>query len=100
MGFGGVILHGLATYGFAARAVLERLAGNDPNALKYFACRFTSPVKPGGSSLAAQHPLLAECITYVSRTDTIETSIWEMGPGPDGTTEVSFVAKNLTSGKV
>jgi len=79
MGFGGVILHGLATYGFAARAVLERLAGNDPNALKYFACRFTTPVKPG---------------------DTIETSIWEVGPGPDGTTEVSFVTKDLTSGKI
>lgn len=47
-GFGGCILHGLATYGYAARAVLEKVGGNDPDALKYFAVRFTSPVAPGG----------------------------------------------------
>jgi peroxisomal enoyl-CoA hydratase 2 len=47
-GFGGCILHGLATYGFAARAVLDKVGGNDPNAMKYFAVRFTSPVRPGG----------------------------------------------------
>ena len=35
-----------------------------------------------------------------SLPDTIETSIWEVGPGPDGTTEVSFVTKNVTSNKV
>lgn len=78
-GFGGVILHGLSTYGFAARAVLSAVGGNDPSALKYFGVRFTSPVKPG---------------------DALETSIWEVGPGPDGTTEVGFVTKNLKTGKV
>ena len=78
-GFGGVILHGLSTYGFAARSVLSAVGGNDPNALKYFSVRFTSPVKPG---------------------DALETSIWEVGPGPNGTTELTFVTKNLGSGKV
>lgn len=78
-GLGGVILHGLASYGFAARAVLAQVGGNDPAALKFFGARFTSPVKPG---------------------DTLETSIWEVGPGPDGTTEVAFVTKDLESGKV
>ncbi|KAK7680296.1 hypothetical protein QCA50_016536 [Cerrena zonata] len=78
-GFGGVILHGLSTYGFAARAVLSAVGGNDPSALKYFGVRFTSPVKPG---------------------DALETSIWEVGPGPDGTTEVGFVTKNLKTGKI
>jgi hypothetical protein len=48
LGFGSVILHGLATYGFAARAVLSKVGGNVPDALKAFAVRFTSPVKPGG----------------------------------------------------
>lgn len=78
-GFGGVILHGLSTYGFAARAVLSQVGGNDANALKFFGVRFTSPVRPG---------------------DALETSIWEVGPGPDGTTELTFVTKNLSSGKV
>jgi acyl dehydratase len=78
-GFGGVILHGLSTFGFAARAVLKTAGGNDPNSLKFFGVRFTSPVKPG---------------------DKLETSIWEVGKGPNGTTEVAFETKNLTTGKV
>lgn len=78
-GFGGVILHGLSTFGFAARAIVSSVGGNDPNSLKFYGTRFTSPVKPGNE---------------------IETSIWEIGPGPDGTVEVGFVTKNLTSGKV
>jgi peroxisomal enoyl-CoA hydratase 2 len=79
VGFGGVILHGLSTFGFAARALLKAVAGGDPKALKFFGVRFTAPVKPG---------------------DALETQIWEVGPGPNGTTEVTFVTKNATSGKV
>lgn len=32
--------------------------------------------------------------------DALEISVWEMGPGPNGSVEVSFVCKDLTSGKV
>jgi len=78
-GFGGVILHGLSTFGFAARAVLKTAGGNDPNSLKFFGVRFTAPVKPG---------------------DKLQTSIWEIGKGPNGATEVAFETKNLTTGKV
>ncbi|RDB17077.1 putative enoyl-CoA hydratase 2 [Hypsizygus marmoreus] len=78
-GFGGVILHGLSTFGFAARGVIKAVANNDPTALKFFGVRFTAPVKPG---------------------DALETQIWEVGPGPAGTTEVTFITKNLTTGKV
>ncbi|KAI0797284.1 peroxisomal dehydratase [Irpex lacteus] len=78
-GFGGVILHGLSTFGFAARAVISAVGGNDPNSLKLFGVRFSSPVKPG---------------------EELETSIWEVGPGPNGTTELTFIVKNLQSGKV
>jgi len=78
-GFGGVILHGLSTYGFAARALVSAIGGNDPKSLRFFALRFTSPVKPG---------------------DALETAVWEVGPGPDGTTEVTFVTKNVSTGKV
>ncbi|EPS93283.1 hypothetical protein FOMPIDRAFT_1026592 [Fomitopsis schrenkii] len=78
-GFGGVILHGLATYGFAARALVSAVGGKDPTSLKFYAVRFTSPVKPG---------------------DALETSVWEVGPGPNGTTEVTFVTKNVNTGKI
>lgn len=78
-GFGGVILHGLATFGFAARAVLSAVGGGRPDALTFFAVRFSSPVKPG---------------------DALETAIWEVGAGPNGTTEVAFETRDLNSGKV
>jgi peroxisomal enoyl-CoA hydratase 2 len=78
-GFGGVILHGLSTFGFAARAVLSAIGGNRPESLKYFGVRFSSPVKPG---------------------DALETLIWEVGLGPDSTTEVAFITKDLNTGKI
>ncbi|KAF8526871.1 peroxisomal dehydratase [Hysterangium stoloniferum] len=78
-GFGGPILHGLATFGFVARGILSEAGSNDPTALKAFGARFTSPVKLG---------------------DKIETSVWEVGPGPNGTTELVFQTKNLSSGKL
>ncbi|KAI5119461.1 hypothetical protein M0805_007195 [Coniferiporia weirii] len=79
--FGGTILHGLCTFGFAARAVLTHVGGGDANALRFFGARFSSPVRPG---------------------DALETAIWELGPGPagTGTTEVAFVTTNLATGKV
>jgi peroxisomal enoyl-CoA hydratase 2 len=79
LGFGGIILHGLSTFGFAARAIIKSVGANDPKSLKFFGVRFTSPVKPG---------------------DKLETQAWEVGSGPEGTTEVAFITKNLTSGKV
>lgn len=47
-GFGGAILHGLATYGTAARVIIAKVGGGDPRSIKAIAGRFTSPVKPGG----------------------------------------------------
>ncbi|RPD59276.1 peroxisomal dehydratase [Lentinus tigrinus ALCF2SS1-7] len=82
-GFGGVILHGLSTFGFAARALVSAVGAGDPRALTLFGVRFTAPVKPG---------------------DALETSIWEVGPakaaGHEGETELAFVTKNLATGKV
>jgi len=74
-----VILHGLATYGFAARAIVAKVGMGDPMSLKAIAARFTSPIKPG---------------------DVLETLIWEVGPGPNGTVEIAFVCKNAASGKI
>jgi len=78
-GFGGVILHGLSTFGFAARAILNAVGGGQPTALRYFGARFTAPVTPG---------------------DALETSAWEVKRSHDGTTEVAFEVKNTTTGKV
>ncbi len=59
-GFEKPILHGLCTYGFAGRALLAELAGNDSAKLTAMAARFSAPVFPG---------------------ETLTTSIWRTEPG-------------------
>ncbi|MEZ4409606.1 MAG: MaoC/PaaZ C-terminal domain-containing protein [Polyangiales bacterium] len=57
--FGGrPILHGLCTYGFAARAAVSALCAGDPRRLTHFAARMTKPVWPG---------------------DTLRTALWVDG---------------------
>ena len=46
-GFEKPILHGLCTYGFTGRALVETVCGNDPARLVSMRCRFSSPVWPG-----------------------------------------------------
>lgn len=46
-GFDQPILHGLCTYGYAVRAVVNGVFGGDTDALKGFRARFSSPVYPG-----------------------------------------------------
>jgi len=57
-GFSRPILHGLATYGIAGYALLNALCGGDPERLREFDVRFTSPVFPG---------------------ETIRTELWREG---------------------
>jgi len=52
------ILHGLCTFGFVGRAVLEKVCGGDTTQLKGLEVRFAKPVLPG---------------------ETIVTSIWREG---------------------
>jgi acyl dehydratase len=59
-GFERPILHGLATYGVAGRALVKALADNDPTRIRRIDARFSSPVFPG---------------------ETIETAIWREGDG-------------------
>lgn len=47
VGFDRPILHGLCTYGFAQRAVVEHLCGGDPTRLRRFSARFSGVVFPG-----------------------------------------------------
>lgn len=46
-GFDRPILHGLCTYGLAARALLPTVAGGDAAAIRSVECRFSRPVFPG-----------------------------------------------------
>ena len=57
-GFPRPILHGLCTYGFSCRAVLETMCDYDPARLASFDVRFSAPVYPG---------------------ETIRTEIWRDG---------------------
>ncbi|CAG8519333.1 3353_t:CDS:2 [Paraglomus occultum] len=60
LGFGGVILHGLCTFGHAAHAILKTLGNNDPSRLVSITGRSSVPVYPG---------------------DTLDTYMWKLGEG-------------------
>ena len=59
-GFPGPILHGMATYGVIARAIVAGLCGGDETRLARFGLRFSSPVFPG---------------------ETLRTDFWTLGEG-------------------
>lgn len=59
-GFDRPILHGLCSYGYAARAMLKHLCGNDPSRLREMRARFAKPVFPG---------------------ETLRTDLWREGEG-------------------
>jgi acyl dehydratase len=59
-GFDKPILQGLCSYGFACRAVIKLLCGDDPSRLRTLNVRFASPVYPG---------------------ETLRTEVWREGPG-------------------
>ena len=59
-GFDKPIMHGLCTHGFACRALIASLVPGEPEKVRRFACRFSSPLYPGS---------------------TIETQIWKTGEG-------------------
>jgi acyl dehydratase len=46
-GFPKPILHGLCTYGFTGRGLLQRLCASDPSRFRSMEARFASPVMPG-----------------------------------------------------
>jgi acyl dehydratase len=73
-GFERPILHGLCSYGIAARAVLALLCDNDAARLTRFDLRFASPLYPG---------------------ETLRTEVWRDGPG-----RASFRARVVERGQL
>ena len=59
-GFDRPILHGMATYGFATRALVRELCDGDPDRLRSIAARLAAPVLPG---------------------ETLATRVWRGGDG-------------------
>lgn len=69
-GFDKPILHGLCSYGYAGRAILESVCGNDPAKMKSFHVRFKSVVFPGDTLTTEGWKL--ETGKFVVRTVTQE----------------------------
>lgn len=93
LGFGGVILHGLCSYGFASRAILINAAQGDNSRLEFMSARFSSPVRPGDevSPLPSSLPIRATPkLTLAYRTAQLETKMWvsEGGKRVDFTQQV------------
>lgn len=78
MGFGGVILHGLYSWNWAAHGLLQKLGGSDPANMKEFQARFASPVRPG---------------------DKLVASVWRTGEKKGEWEEIRFIVK-IAGGKV
>ncbi|KAI1265927.1 Thioesterase/thiol ester dehydrase-isomerase [Xylariaceae sp. FL1019] len=53
MGFGGVIMHGLYSWNWAAHGLLQKLGGSDPANMKEYQARFAAPVIPGDKLVAS-----------------------------------------------
>jgi acyl dehydratase len=75
-GLPGPILHGLCSYGFAARIALRELCGNDPRRMRTFEARFSKPVLPGQKLLVEGYRLTPGSAAITVRVqDTAELAI-------------------------
>lgn len=70
-GFERPILHGLCSYGYAARAILRHICDNDPARLRELRARFAKPVFPGE---ALRTDLWRESDQVAFRTTVVERS--------------------------
>ena len=83
-GFDRPILHGLCTFGFAARAVLKQFANNDPSRFKSIQTRFTRHVFPGETIV----------------TEMWATKAWATKAWADSPERVVFQCKTAERGEI
>jgi acyl dehydratase len=76
----GPILHGLCTYGFAARAVVKQAAGGDATRLRAISAQFRKPVWPGDTILTKGYALEGGKVALVAhvreRPDAVLANAW------------------------
>ncbi|WP_437592190.1 MaoC/PaaZ C-terminal domain-containing protein [Sorangium sp. So ce1000] len=76
----GPILHGLCTYGFAARAIIQKAAGGDASRLRAYGAQFRKPVWPGDTLITRGYALEGGKVAVVTsvkdRPDPVLTSAW------------------------
>ena len=77
-GFSAPILHGLASYGIAARAVLQGLGIQDANRLKSFNLRFSAPVLPG-ETIRTEIWQEDDCVSFRSRVEARDAVVLKNG---------------------
>ncbi len=68
-GFDRPILHGLCSYGFTGRALLNTLCAGDPTRFKSMAGRFSKPVYPGDSLTISMWVEGTECVFQTRNQD-------------------------------
>ncbi len=98
-GYGGLILHALSYYSISAFEIVGHLGGGDPQSLRAFQGGFGLPVHPGGKLRPVIRSLDLPLI--VRPLDQLLLKIWEVGSGPCGcgTTEITFIVDDLTTGQ-
>lgn len=75
----GPILHGLATYGFAARAVIQGACGGDGSKLKRLDAQFRRPVWPGDTIVTEGWEVdgkIALVTSVKEREEAVMTAAW------------------------
>ncbi|KAJ4505071.1 hypothetical protein HRR78_004421 [Exophiala dermatitidis] len=79
MGYGGIIVHGVAAYQMVAHAFLKELGASDPANIREFQARFAGPVRPG---------------------DRLQVDYWRLGRDSEGWEEIRFLLKGREDGKI
>lgn len=76
----GPILHGLCTFGFAARAIIRKAAGGDASRLRAYGAQFRKPVWPGDTLITKGYALEGGKVAVVTsvkdRPDPVLTNAW------------------------
>jgi acyl dehydratase len=71
----GPILHGLCTFGFACRAVLQGACGGEPARMKSFSAQFRRPVWPGDTLVTRGFALDGDRVAIDTRVEERDESV-------------------------